>query len=223
MSGLGAWSFGFYHENMVVPNDRVKAGIVAFKQALIDQGYKDGVDLASGKFGHSVAKQTKAFQHAQGIQVDGVIGPQTARNLFRFYTYAEEQGGTIEIPGHLLQRQGGLESGHDPVAQGFSDDKDEGWAQLHMPYFPNVTLEQAWTPSFAIEKMGSRLKSFYVNEAADWDGAVASWNVGTGTAIAWVAAGKPASGNIVVLANGTKIDWYARATHYVALVKATAV
>jgi hypothetical protein len=217
MSGLGAWSFGFYHEGMSVPNARVAAGILAFKHALIDSGFAAGIDLTSGKFGHSMAKQTKAFQSHAGIQADGVIGPQTARFLLRHYSFAEEQGGTVEIPDHLLHRQGGLESGHDPVAQGFADPEDEGWAQLHLPFFPKVTVQQAWTPSFAIEKLGSHLKTFYVNSEADWDGAVASWNVGTGTAIAWVQAGKPASGDV---AGG--VDWYARATKYVSLVKATA-
>lgn len=217
-NGLGAWSFGYYHQGMPVPNNRVQAGLVAFKQGLIDNGFEAGIDLSSGHFGHSMTKQTRAFQKAQKIQVDGVIGPETARHLFRVYSFSEEQGGTIEIDDHLLQRQGGLESGHDPVAQGFSDAQDEGWAQLHMPYFPKVTLEQAWTPSFAIAKLGDHLKTFYVNLAADWYGAVASWNVGTGTALAWVHAGKPASGDVVA-----GVDWYARATNYVKLVKATAI
>jgi hypothetical protein len=68
--------------------------------------------------------------------------------------------------------------------------------------------------------MGSHLKTFYVNDAADWDGAVASWNIGTTGAELWVAAGKPAVGVWVTLSDGTKIDVAPRATRYVTLVKA---
>lgn len=216
MSGLGAWSFGYYHEGMNVPNDRVAAGVKAFKQALIDNGFSTGINLDARGFGHSAGKQAKAFQKANWLTVDGVIGPLTAKYLFRHYSFYEEGTSTIEIPNHFVQKLGGLESGHDPVAQGWADEKDEGWAQLHMPYFPNLTLAQAWTPSIAINKVAHHMKLFYMNSAPDWEGAVASWNVGSGTAQSWVMAGKPSSDPS---AEGG-IDWYARAYHYVSLVKA---
>jgi hypothetical protein len=219
MSGLGAWSFGFYHQGMSVPNDRVAAGLLAFKQAMIDNGHAEGIDLTAPHFGHSMDKQVRAFQRAQGITVDGVFGPTTARYAFRHYSFAYETADTVEIPDHLLQKTGGEESGHDPVAQGFEDDLDEGWAQQHRPYFPNLRLSQLWDPRQAITSLGSSLKTFYVNDAADWDGAVAHWNVGTTGAILWVQAGKPAVGVFVTLADGTKIDVAPRATRYVLLVK----
>lgn len=219
MSGLGAWSFGNYYEGMPVPNDRVAAGIKAFKQALIDNGFGAGIDITLPKFGSNMRKRTVAFQKAQGIAADGVIGPTTARHLFRFYAYALESGGTVEIPDHLLIKQGGAESGHDPVAQGFDDPEDEGEVQLHMPFYKGVTLAQAWSPPFAFDELSSSLKTFYVDEAADWDGAVAHWNVGTEGALEWVKAGKPATGVWITLADGTKIDVAPRCTSYVALVK----
>lgn len=214
MSGLGAWSFGFYHKGMAVPNDRVAAGVQAFKHALIDNGYGTGIDLTARGFGNAMRSEVKRFQAHEGLTADGVIGPATSHALIRLYAYAEESGGTVEIPDHLLAKQGRAESGDDPVAQGYDDAQDEGWAQLHMPYFPDLTLAQAWKPPVAVQKLGSHLKTFFVDEAADWDGAVASWNVGTGTALAWVHAGKPASGDVV-----GGVDWYVRATRYVALVK----
>lgn len=217
MSGLGAWSYGYYYEGMDVPNDRVAAGVQAFKHALVDNGHGHGINFDARGFGASMRRCTVNFQKQVGIPHDGVIGPTTARYLMRFYTFALESADTVEIPDHLLQKQGGEESGHDPVAQGFDDPEDEGWAQLHMPYYPGVTLAEAWQPPFAAEKMSSELKTFYVNEAADWDGAVAAWNVGSGTAKEWVDAGKPAS----MVVDG--VDWGARATHYVALVKAQPV
>jgi hypothetical protein len=212
--GLGGWSFGFYHLGMAVPNDRVAAGVKAFKQALIDNGHGAGIDITLPVFGSNASKRTKDFQRAVAITADGVIGPQTSRYLMRLYSFAEEATGTIEIPDHLLQKVGGEESDHDPVAQGYDDPQDEGWAQLHMPYFPGLTVQQAWQPPVAVQKLGSKLKTFYVDDRADWDGAVASWNVGTETAVEWVDAGKPAS----LVING--FDWGARATEYVGLVKA---
>lgn len=211
--GLGGWSFGFYHHGMAVPNDRVAAGIKAFKQALIDNGFGAGIDITLPVFGSNMRKRTIAFQKAVGISADGVIGPTTARHLFRHYSFALEASGTVEIPDHLLQKLCGEESDHDPVAQGYSDPQDEGWAQLHLPYYPGLTVEQAWQPPIAGQKASSVLKTFYVDDAADWDGAVAAWNVGSGTAKIWVDAGKPAS----LVING--FDWGARATEYVALVK----
>lgn len=213
-NGLGGWAFGYYHYKMAVPNARVAAGIKAFKQALIANGHGAGIDVTLPVFGSSMEKRTKDFQRAVSVSVDGVIGPTTSRHLLRHYSFALEASGAVEIPNHLLQKLCGAESDHDPVAQGYADPLDEGWAQLHLPYYPGLTVEQAWEPSVAGQKASHALKTFFSDYAADWDGAVASWNVGSGTAKAWVAAGKPAS----LVING--FDWGARATSYVALVKA---
>jgi peptidoglycan hydrolase-like protein with peptidoglycan-binding domain len=50
------------------------------QQALVDRGFDPrGVD---GAFGNNTKAAVMAFQRAQGIQVDGVVGPDTARRLF---------------------------------------------------------------------------------------------------------------------------------------------
>lgn len=214
MTGLGAWSFGYYQQGMDVTSDRVAAGVQAFKHALIDNGYGTGINLDARGFGHSMTKQAKAFQRAHGLIVDGIIGPTTARYLFRQYSFPAEASGTIEMPDHLCQRLGGAESGHDPVAQGYADPDDEGWAQINGPSHPKITLAQRWSPAFAAPWAASYLKTFYVNERADWDGAVASYNVGQFYAVEWVDAGKPSSGKFV---NG--VDVYARAHNYVNAVR----
>jgi hypothetical protein len=214
MSGLGAWSFGFYSYGMQVPNNRVAAGITAFKQALIDNGMGKGIDLSLPIFGSNMKRRTVDFQKANSIGTDGIIGPTTSRYLFRVYSHEAELTGTIEIPDHLLHKLGAEESGHDPVAQGFFDPSDEGWAQINLISHPKITQLQAWSPGFAIPWAAKYLKTFYVDKAADWDGALASYNIGTYYAQQWVQAGKPA-------ANGwfLGIDMWARATNYVAGVK----
>lgn len=216
MSGVGAWSFGYYHQGMDVPNDRVAAGVLAFKQAAIDNGFKDRVVLNS-TFGKNFKKQVVAFQESKNINADGIIGPETARYLFRIYSYKVEHD--LSISNHYLQKIGGQESGHDPVAQGFVDERDEGWAQISLSNHPDITQKQAWTPSFAIPWAGKYLLSFYNNQSKDWEGAVASYNVGSFYAKEWIDAGKPSSGGPVV--DGQ--DIFSRATQYVKGVSAQAV
>jgi hypothetical protein len=212
-SGLGAWSFGYYHRGMTVPNDRVAAGIHAFKQALIDSGYGRGIDLSVKGFGKAVERETKSFQSSRHLEVDGVIGMMTARYLFHHYTYASEK--KHSIPYRWVTRLGNQESANDPVAQGYFDSGDEGWGQIHLAAHPSVTLAQAWTPSFAIEYTGAGLAAFYANQIADWEGAVASWNCGSYYAKLWVQAGKPAYGGPILSGQ----DMWTRATHYVSGVK----
>lgn len=222
MAGLGAWSYGFYKQGMAVPDERVAAGIMAFKHALIDNGFTQGIDLTKEKFGVGTETQTKLFQTKEQIKSDGIIGPETARHLMRFYAFLAEMGSTIEIPDHLLQKLGSHESGHDPVAQGYVDIHDEGEDQISLTNHPSITQQQAWTPSFAIPWAGSALKTFYVNQIADWDGAIASYNVGQYYAVKWVKAGKPTHGLIVMLGD-TPVDIYTRANTYVAGVRAQPV
>ncbi|MFT3709106.1 MAG: peptidoglycan-binding domain-containing protein [Archangium sp.] len=50
------------------------------QQALTDRGFNpQGVD---GAFGNNTKSAVMAFQRAQGIKVDGIVGPDTARRLF---------------------------------------------------------------------------------------------------------------------------------------------
>jgi hypothetical protein len=213
MTGLGAWAFGWYEYGKVYTDSpRHEAGLKAFKQAIVDNGFGTGVVVDSPTWGKNFTKRVKQFQTAKGLTVDGIIGPNTAHHLFEVYCLAQEKA--LHIPNNLTSKQGHLESGDDPVAQGYEDSEDEGWAQLHMPFFPGITIEQAWTPSFAIAKLASAQANFY-HSVPDWDGAIAQWNVGTETAKEWVAMGKPASGLVI-----DGVDYAARATHYVAEVKA---
>lgn len=213
MSGIGAWSLGYYQYGEVFTDSaRHTAGLKAFKQALIDNNFGANINVDSATFGLNMKKRVKQFQTARALTSDGVIGPVTARYLFRLYAHEDEQ--IHMIPSGTVIRLIGHESGCDPVAQGYVDAHDEGLAQINLPSHPAVSLTEAWTPAYAISYAAQNLSLFYEEDRPDWDGAIASWNVGTVNAELWVDAGKPTSGHVV---NG--VDWFARAYAYVQGVK----
>jgi len=214
MSGLGAWSYGSYKVGMDV-DDRVAAGIFAFKQELIYRGFGQGIKLDLPVYGNMIEARVKDFQTTTNgaLRVDGEIGSKTARYLF--WTRANKVALNFSIPQRLLAKLGTLESANDPVAQGYVDPDDEGWAQIHMSFHPEITVEQAHDPSFAIPWAGAQLAAAADYCDDDWDGGVAAHNIGWFYARQWVRDQKPASGGPLI----GDADSYERATRYVALVK----
>jgi hypothetical protein len=214
---LGAWSY-VYEFGMTVDTARKRAGVHAMKAELIYNGYIYGIRLEVDAFGNYARDRTRDFQKVQGIEMDGVIGPITARRLFR--KRVREQEVLRGIPDHLLGCQGTLESNNDPVAEGTVDPDDEGWGQIHLPFHPEVTEAEAWDPSVSIPWTAKELADAAVY-TKDWDGGVAAYNIGWPYARQWVAAGKPSSGGPIMGndKNGNPIDSFARATLYVKLVR----
>ena len=209
----GAWTF-YYREGFKASDDRQRAGIKAIKQELIYNGYDKGIDLTMvNVFGTAVSNRSKEFQAANGLVSDGVVGPNTALVLFRKRCRAAES--SKGIPDKLVGRTGTLESNNDPIAEGYADPEDEGWGQIHLPFFPNVSIEQAWDPAYAIPFTANKLASDITYCDNDVDGGLAAYNVGRTYARRWVRAGKPASGGPELGGE----DAYVRATRYVELVR----
>lgn len=216
-AGLGSWRF-YYKLGWKPTTDRERAGLLAMKQAFIEQGYGKGIDLAMEVFGNAVTNRTKEFQAAFGLVADGIIGPNTARRLFRFYYAAAEA--RYAIPDRRLARIGYGESNDDPIAEGVVDDDDEGILQEHLPFHPDLTLAQAWTPSYVIAYGGKQLADLRAGTGS-WKGAVAGWNVGRTYAKLWVQAGYPSEGGPSMGTDpvtGKTIDAFTRATNYEAYV-----
>lgn len=212
MSGLGAWSYGAYYRGMVLRDARHVAGLRAFKQEVVYVGKGRGVVIDLPVFGDQIDASVRELQAAWSHTVNGRIGSTFARYLF--WTRANRDALSRGIPNRLVHKLITLESVHDPVAQGFADDRDEGGAQIHMPFNPDVTVAQAWDPAFYIPFVADRLVDSYNYVGKDWDGAVAAHNVGSETARLWVVAGKPGKGRLI-----GNTDWFTRAIAYVALVK----
>ena len=213
----GAWPH-YYAQGLDYtsdPNGREAHGIYAFKNELIHNGFSKGIDPTLAKWGSSVTKRTKDAQRHFGLVEDGVLGPSTARALFRKrMSEAESAAG---LPAHSLARICSLESDNDPVAQGWVDTNDEGIAQENLPSNPDLTQAQCWTPEFIVPHAASQLAARITHCGSIMAG-IAAWNVGNFYATKWREAGYPSSGLVV---NGQ--DMYTRATGYYAHVESQAL
>jgi Putative peptidoglycan binding domain len=189
-------------------------GCRAIKRELISLGYDAvGFGTDSPVIGTVAATLIREFQRDSGLTDDGIFGPATSAALFKPRLLALQTAN--RIPDDLLRKQSKLESALDPGCVGWSDQDDKGLVQVNIR-IRSVTAVQAFDPAFALPYLASELANVH-DSLGDWDGAIAEWNVGGYWARHWVAAGKPPDG-----AYDPKydIDWYTRATRYVALVRA---
>lgn len=219
LHGRGAWPFYYklgldFRSN---PAGRDAHGIYALKRELIYNGNTgNGLMRADLAFwGDSADLALRTFQKQHDLVVDGVLGSGTARVLFhkRFLAICAQYG----IPNELVAKIKTLESSNDPVAQGWVDIDDEGCMQINLHFNPSITQDEAWDPPFAGDYGGKQLASAIIYCDHDLDGGVAAWNIGRYYAKQWVEAGKPVSGGPII----GQDDAWARATKYVALVKAS--
>lgn len=190
------------------PEGRGAYGIYAFKRELIYNNFTLGINPSLPYWGKSVVERTKDAQNAFGLNADGVLGPVTARYLFR------KRAGSVEtsyhLPAYLLARIKTLESGNDPIAQGFVDPDDEGLLQENLPSNPSLTKIECWTPSYIIPYGAQQLSGRIQNCAGSVKAGTAAWNVGNFYANQWRLNGFPPDGG--------DNNVYARATNYVMLV-----
>lgn len=214
---IGAWTTIYKLGVTAAPGTPIAYGILALKAELNYLGAAGDTNLTTTIVGPRMVKAVKDFQAIHNLAADGQVGPHTARALFAKRVSALEA--TYHLRDHQACRVISLESAWDPGAVGVADPGDVGLAQIHLPAHPSITVEQAFTPSFAVNYTAEALHNAHVT-LGDWDAAIAAWNVGGGGAAAWLAAGKPAS--LFELwftdANGVELDLGARATRYVQLV-----
>lgn len=208
---MGAWEFGYYRRGFTPTTNQQIAGCHAVKKALVDSGHGTGINLTVNLFGDAAASRAADFQKAHGLEADGVVGPTTARYLWRTYVSPAEL--TFQIPDHWLGKLATLESNNDPVAQGSVDLDDHGLVQINARFHPELSLSEAWAPAFIVPWAANYLQRARVS-LGFWTAAIASWNVGLTYARAWAVAGFPKTGGPTL---GTE-DVFARATRYVELV-----
>lgn len=210
------WYYAYGTDADLATNPRYQAGVLAYKGALVANGYTVGIVLALGVWGNYARDRCVQFQRAHSLADDGIVGPATAKALLRYQVLAWEAH--YGIPEHLLGKQGSLESNNHVVAQGWADSGDEGWGQIHMAYHPDITLAQAWDPAYAIKWAAGQLWSNHAN-LGDYDAALAAYNVGYSTAKLWLAAGKVDHGGPVWHTPAGDVDSFTRAYTYVQAVR----
>lgn len=212
---MGAFDYGVYKRGMNATGDaRLQAALIALRIELAYNGFGKNLVIDSIGFGEAMENRTKEFQTSVGINADGQIGQKTATELFRKRVSFVE--GVYGLSEGTLGKQLLLESAYDPVALGFSDPADHGIAQINLRIHNDVTVEQAYDPTFALDWAAKYIRSSYDQIATTADvmkAARAAYNVGDFYAAEWMKADFPSSGR---LEDG--IDWYARAYNYIQLV-----
>lgn len=214
---MGAWSAYYKKGNIETANTPRGYGLLALKKELVYQGFGTNLVL-NYQFGETMRKRTVEFQKSQGLEADGIIGPKTAKELFRERIYAAET--EAGISDHLTFKQISLESNFDPSA--FVDHGtsgvDRSLCQINSKAHPEVTDAQAYSPEFAIPWAAQYLKD-HIDALGDVDAGLAAYNVGRFYARKWLEAGKPSSG----LFTSTGKDYAEICTKYTKLIRAQQV
>lgn len=185
---MGAWTSAYRRGDTATAGTPRAYGILAIKAELVYRGFA-GMAVESTTFGRGTDRAVRKFQKIMGLAVDGIVGPNTARALFR--KRVSEIEAAFGIPDHLLCKLKSLESSNDPGATGWVDPQDRGLYQINEGFHPEVTDDLAFDPDYAGRWTGRALRAAF-NTFKDWDVAIASHNVGTGGATEWQKAGKPA-------------------------------
>lgn len=213
--GPGAWNV-VYRRGLSAPlGSGLGYAIIDFKRELAYAGFGDQLDLAVPLFGVYAERETRAFQQASGLVVDGVLGPRTALALLRSRALAVET--RYGLPAHQLASQKTWESANDLNAIG-PDGQDRGPLQVRLSSHPDVTLAQAINPAF-IFAWAAQHQSANYSTLHDWDAVLCAWNAGYSLAAKWLAAGKPAAGGPV---NANGLDLFTTCSNYVKRVRASA-
>lgn len=141
-----------YDENYQAVNFGVKA-----IQARVNAygGYSPSL-IVDGLYGKGTAAGVKWMQQAKlGVSADGVVGPTTARAMFKdlLIWFA----GAHHVPASQLHGFVMLESGYDPGALGIISPADRGLNQINEDAHPNITDEMAFDPIYSIDYTAKRL------------------------------------------------------------------
>ncbi len=112
--------------------------------------------IPSGVFGPKTRDGLRVAQRALRVIDDGVLGPATAKALWR--STVAEMANRHEVPPEDLWGMISLESGFDPGAVG-SVTPDRGLCQINLVAHPAITVAQAFSPRFAINYTAERLRA----------------------------------------------------------------
>lgn len=159
-----------------------------------------------GELGPQTGAAIMAFQKAQHIEVDGVVGPFTCQALFKpLAVSAAKSLGDTAHEAMLVQMTCGtlfLESTYDPGAVGVVDPQDLGVGQINGPAHPEISVDQRLNPLSTIPWMVKFIAGNLATMGYSEEDAIASYNLGIGGARSWIKAGRPQ------MFNGTNVLAY---------------
>lgn len=133
----------------------VHLGVKAIQRRINSYGGYSPAVVEDGTYGPETAEAVKWLQGRLGVGVDGVVGPTTARAMFKDLLLW--YGGVYHVPASQLHGFVMLESGYDPGAVGVVSPADRGLNQINENAHPDVSDEEAFDPFFSIDYTAKRL------------------------------------------------------------------
>ena len=174
----------------LVTNRAVHFAVKAIQKAL-NRHLHLGLRI-DGRFGRMTRNATIAFQQKHlgepGITAWGGVGPDTSKALFAPLI---QRLATTDVPACLLVGQIQNESGFDPGAVGYADDRDLGLLQINGHYHPDMTEADRFSPIIAIEYAVTLYEANLFQLAGNLRDAVVAYNLGVGGARTWIRNGRP--------------------------------
>jgi len=113
------------------------SGVKRMQEDLIALGFKFPRYGADGQFGEETEAVVKQFQKMYNLQVDGIVGPETAQMIKSLLTYqAIEQGGTYEGGNYTNGGGGGAVPDISQVTTTEPPEWVKEWVKSYVPGTP---------------------------------------------------------------------------------------
>lgn len=139
----------------------VNFGVKAIQSRVNSYGGYSPSLIVDGVYGKGTAAGVKWLQGRLGLHADGVVGPATAKAMFKDLLIWS--GGVHHVPASQLHGFVMLESGYDPGAVGTVASADRGLNQINENAHPDITDDKAFDPTFSIDYTAKRLAAARVH------------------------------------------------------------
>lgn len=133
----------------------VSLGVKAIQARINAYGYSPAL-IIDGVLGPRSKAGIEWIQKRLNLTVDGQAGPATCKGLWRDLVYW--YSGVNQVPASHVWGFTALESSFDPGAVGYTTPSDRGLNQINLNAHPNITVEQAFDPHFALNYTARRLR-----------------------------------------------------------------
>lgn len=135
----------------------VNLGVRAIQNRLNKEGYTPALTV-DGVLGAKSATAIKWYQTKHGMKADGKAGALTCRHMWRAII-TEACAAVPGVDPAIIFGQMVHESSGDPGACGYYNEPDRGLVQINTEAHPEISLEQAHDPYYAIPYSVRRFKA----------------------------------------------------------------